>query len=300
MSRRLFLLSLSLFFCCVGCKETPSLTYSFSGERAYREVEALLTISPRDAGTPQGHAAARYLSTRLAELGIESELDPFTDMTPAGAKEMINVMGSLKGSSDEWIILASHFDTMPGIDHFYGANDSGSSCGVLLELARVLKPIPLTHNILFVFFDGEEGIANYKPGDGLHGSRYLASNIYALGEREQYKAMILLDMVGDRDLTYTIPLNSSSHLMQLLKEASDELQVSHLIEFTDLYIIDDHVPFQQIGIPAIDLIDFYYGSEPKSNDYWHTNQDNLDHIAAESLQISGEITLRMLQKLGVF
>ena len=300
MPRRLFLLSLSLFFCCVGCKETPSLTYSFSGERAYQEVEALLTISPRDAGTPQGHAAAHYLATRLAGLGIEAELDPFTDMTPVGSKEMINVMGRLKGSSDEWIILASHFDTMPGIAHFYGANDSGSSCGVLLELARVLKPITLTHNILFVFFDGEEGIANYKPGDGLHGSRYLASKIYAQGERDQYKVMILLDMVGDRDLTYTIPLNSSAHLMQLLKEVSDELQVSHLIEFTDLYIIDDHVPFQQIGIPAIDLIDFYYGSEPQSNDYWHTDQDNLDHISAKSLQISGEITLRMLQKLGVF
>ena len=102
----------------VACKETPSLPYSFSGERAYEEVERLLTFSPRDAGTPQGHAAARHLSTRLNAMGIESELDPFTDMTPAGSKKMINVMATLRGSSDEWIILASHFDTMPGIDHF--------------------------------------------------------------------------------------------------------------------------------------------------------------------------------------
>jgi Zn-dependent M28 family amino/carboxypeptidase len=300
ISTRSYLLSFSALLLFTGCTEKASTLNPFSGKNAFQEVEALLNYSPRDAGTAQGHRAALHLSSRLDALGIDNHLDYFTDMTPEGPKDMVNVMGHLRGDSNEWIILASHFDTMPGIDNFYGANDSGSSSGVLIDLARVLKQANLLHNVLLVFFDGEEGIANYIPGDGLHGSRYLATKIYTEGARDRYKAMILLDMVGDRDLTYTIPVNSSPHLMRLLEESADELDLSNFIEFTDLYIIDDHVPFQQIGIPAIDLIDFYYGSRPGENNYWHTDYDDLDHISTESLQISGDITLRILKKLGVF
>ena len=127
-------------------------------------------------------------------------LDHFTDTTPEGLKNMINVLGYLPGTSDTWIILGSHFDTMPGIDNFQGANDSGSSTGVLIELARILRDQELHHGLIFAFFDGEEGIANYIPGDGLLGSNQLKEK----GELDHYHAMILLDMIGDKNLTFTV------------------------------------------------------------------------------------------------
>ena len=148
---------------------------SFSGERAFEEVQRLVAYSPRDAGTVGGHKAAAHIASRLEMHGLSVTMDHFTDTTPEGLKNMINVLGFLPGSSDNWIILGSHFDTMPGIDHFQGANDSGSSTGVLIELARILRDQERHHGLIFAFFDGEEGIANYIPGDGLHGSRHFAN-----------------------------------------------------------------------------------------------------------------------------
>jgi Zn-dependent M28 family amino/carboxypeptidase len=188
---------------------------------------------------------------------------------------------------------------MPGIKDFQGANDSGSSTGVLLELARMIRAhgsVPRT-GILFAFFDGEEGIAHYIPGDGLHGSRRLARQLKESGDHERVDAMILLDMVGDRDLNFTIPLNSSPSLVQEVLDAARDCGYRDRFALSrQLAITDDHVPFLEIGIPAIDLIDFTYGSKPGLNDYWHTPQDHLDHISAESLRITGQIVTRLLEK----
>ena len=228
-------------------------------------------------------------------------MDHFTDTTPEGLKNMINVLGYLPGTSDTWIILGSHFDTMPGIDHFQGANDSGSSSGVLIELARILRDKELHHGLIFAFFDGEEGIANYIPGDGLHGSRHFANQLKEQNELDHYHAMILLDMIGDKNLTFTVPANSDPKLLKLLIAAAERLNVRNKIQLhRHTTIIDDHVPFMDIGIPAIDLIDFNFGSHEYANDYWHTKEDSIDKISPESLKISGEIVLEMLYDLGLF
>ncbi|MEN8255037.1 MAG: M28 family peptidase [Verrucomicrobiota bacterium] len=274
----------------------------FDGERAFAEVEALVAFSPRDAGTPGGLKAAEHILQRLESFGIEAKIDSFTDMTPEGEKTFRNVMGQIRGKADRWIILGSHFDTMPGIENFQGANDSGSSTGVLLELARMISSsevVPDT-GILFAFFDGEEGIAHYIPGDGLHGSRRMAAQLVESGTHKKVEAMILLDMVGDKDLHFNIPANSSR---KLVKEVLDAAHATgHRDRFSlnrNSMITDDHVPFLEIGIPAIDIIDFKFGSAPGENDYWHTEADNLQNIGAESLQISGEITLQLLKQLAM-
>ena len=282
-----------------GCKEkAPGNLPQFDGERAFEEVEALVKFSPRDAGTPEGWKAAKHIHQRMESFGVETDLDTFTDMTPEGEKTFINVVGTIPGKTKEWIILGSHFDTMPGIENFQGANDSGSSTGVLLELARMLADSQPERGIIFAFFDGEEGIAGYIPGDGLHGSRHMAKQLVATGDHQKIRAMILLDMVGDKDLQFTIPYNSSRELVQEVLNAAYATGHRDRFTLTRSIITDDHVPFLQIGIPAIDLIDFKFGSEPGLNDHWHTKADNLQNISIRSLEITGEITLQILSQIA--
>jgi glutaminyl-peptide cyclotransferase len=284
---------------CRPVKNEDAPMPKFNGQRAFAEVEALVAYSPRDAGTPDGWKAADHIAQRLKSFGLDTTIDTFADMTPEGEKTFRNVSGRIPGTTDRWIILGSHFDTMPGIENFQGANDSGSSTGVLLELARMLRESDITPatGLLFAFFDGEEGIAHYVPGDGLHGSRRMASQLIESGDHQKIDAMILLDMVGDRDLQITLPRNSSPELTKLVLAAARDTGHRNSIALArDSSITDDHVPFLDIGIPAIDLIDFKFGSEPGLNDYWHTDRDSLDNISAESLQITGEIVLKLLER----
>jgi glutaminyl-peptide cyclotransferase len=285
-----------------GCRpeQLASDFPEFDGQKAFAEVEALVQFSPRDAGTPEGWKAAKHIFQRLETYGVDADMDTFTDRTPDGEKTMINVIGMLPGKTDEWIILGSHFDTMPGIDDFQGANDSGSSTGILLELARMLGDSGIVPDlgIMLAFFDGEEGIAGYIPGDGLHGSRRMARQLVASGDHKKIKAMILLDMVGDKDLKITIPNNSARDLVQETLTAAHALGYRDHFTLSRSIITDDHVPFLEIGIPAIDLIDFKYGSEPGLNDHWHTEADHLENISAESLGISGSVTLQLLKQIA--
>ena len=283
-----------------GCKpdKQGAGLEAFDGQRAFKEVEALVRISPRDAGTANGKRAADLIFSRLQELGIRSEIVTFTDDTPDGPKTMHNVIGRIPGKTDRWLILGSHFDTMPGIPDFQGANDSGSSTGVVLELARIFSNSKPQIGLIFAFFDGEEGIAHYIPGDGLHGSRHFAKQLVERGEHKQMDGMILLDMVGDRDQQFVLPANSSQPLAKQL------LRAAHATGYRDRFsisssslITDDHVPFMQVGIPAIDVIDFKYGSAPGKNDYWHTAQDNLQNISAESLNVTGVVILEMIKTM---
>ena len=293
-----------LLLALAGCREEKRVELPpFDGQRAYREVEALVATSPRDAGTTNGWKTARYIFQRLESFGIDAKIETFTDHTPDGKKTMHNVIGRIPGKSDHWIILGSHFDTMPGIANFQGANDSGSSTGILLELARLLaasKTVPEV-GILFAFFDGEEGIADYIPGDGLHGSRHLAEALVRSGQAQKVDAMILLDMVGDADLHITIPRNSSNKLVKEVLHAAHATGNRKFFSLSrNMAITDDHVPFLEAGIPAIDLIDFRFGSAPGLNDYWHTDQDNLQHISPESLETTGTVVLQLIKQTAFF
>lgn len=286
----------------LGCQQEEEVVIpSFDGERAFSEVVALVEFSPRDAGTPNGRKAAEHIYHRLESFGVLAKIDAFVDQTPEGEKTFHNVIGRIPGKTDQWIILGSHFDTMPGIDNFQGANDSGSSTGVLLETARMLAGQTPDIGVIFAFFDGEEGIAGYGPDDGLHGSRYLAGRFVKSGEVAKIKAMVLLDMVGDKDLHFTIPYNSSRSLVKEVLDAAHATGNRDRFSLSRGSIItDDHVPFLNAGIPAIDIIDFRYGSKPGLNDFWHTADDNLENIAESSLQITGEIILELLQTLSFY
>ncbi len=280
-----------------GCK--PAVSFSFDGARAFLETEALVQISPRDAGTGNARRAAVHLETRLKELGFKTVIDTFSEETPVGELFFNNVLGRLPGKTNRLIILASHFDTKAGISpDFQGANDSGSSSGILLELARVLSGREqMETEFLVAFFDGEECRTEYGPTDGLHGSRRLAQQIFTGGGAELVEAVILLDMVGDQNLKITVPRNSSKELVRELFSAAHEVGVRPVFSLGRGSILDDHVPFLLAGMPAIDVIDFEYGSAPGLNDYWHTPEDTLDKLSAESMQTVGDVVLRMIENL---
>lgn len=271
----------------------------FNGAQAMAETEALVKIVPREAGSGGARRAAVMLEGKLKELGLKTAIDTFSEETPGGKMHFNNVLGRIPGKTNRLIILASHFDTKSGISRdFQGANDSGSSSGVLLELARVLvERGPFETEFLIAFLDGEECRKDYGPHDGLHGSRRLAKQIYDAGGVKLVNAVIVLDMVGDRDLNISLPRNSSRELVKEIFYAAHELGVRSQFALGPGPILDDHVPFQLAGMPVVDVIDFNYGSAPGLNDYWHTTNDTLDKLSVKSLQTVGDVTLRMIENL---
>jgi len=265
---------------------------------ALAHVTAFVTAcTPRDAGTPGAERAALWLHERLRAQGLDATVDRFTEPTPRGPREFRNVLATIPGTGDAWIVLLSHFDTMSGIgERFQGANDGGSSTGLLLELAAALRAAgPLNANILCGFMDGEECMLGYSDRDGFHGSKRLARAMKRDGKK--IKAVILMDMVGDRDLKITIPRNGTPALRVLALEAAEATGDRDRIGLFDGVIYDDHQAFLELGYPAVDLIDFHFGSRPGENDYWHTLQDSLDKLSADSLLTTGRIVMEMIQRL---
>jgi Zn-dependent M28 family amino/carboxypeptidase len=276
---------------------------SFSAAQAsnaFQNVKDFVgSCTPRDAGTPGAEKAANWLKDRLSAKGFDVTLDRFTDPTPRGEKSFFNVLATLPGTGDEWVVLLSHFDTMSGIgEGFQGANDGGSSTGLLLELAAVIRassPQPL--NVLCAFLDGEECMLAYSERDGFHGSKHLAQQLKKRGMN--IRAVILTDMVGDRDLKLTVPRNSTASLRVLALTAAETTGDRDKIGLFDGYVYDDHQAFLELGYPAVNLIDFCYGSRPGENDFWHTEKDTLDKLSADSLLVTGRIVLEMLNRLSL-
>jgi len=268
-----------------------------NGSNAFAYVKELVEKhSPRDAMTPGAERAAKWIQAQLVAQGVSAELDRFTDNTPNGKRDFVNVIARQGGQSKETIVLLSHFDTKSGIaDDFQGANDSGSSTGLLIELARIIAKGHHRYSFLFGFMDGEECLVRYGPNDGLHGSRHLAAKLKRDGVN--IKAVILTDMIGDRDLNILLPRNGTGWLRALALKAADATGDRAHISLYDGDILDDHQPFLDLGFPAVNLIDFTYGSTPGANDYWHTPEDTLDKISPESLTITGRIVTEMLNML---
>jgi glutaminyl-peptide cyclotransferase len=270
---------------------------ALSGARALEEAAALVAIGPRESGSAGAARAAEHLRARLSALGWAPAADEFQDDTPAGRLTFRNVLAEAGPRDRPRIVLLSHYDTAPGLGPaFVGANDSGSSSGLLLELARVLTPHPPAGAaVLLGFLDGEESRTGYRAGDGLHGSRRLAARLRAEG---RVAAVIVLDMVGDRDLSVTLPRNGDPRLTRLALDCARAEGVRDRFSLLGRDVLDDHVPFLEAGMPAVDLIDFQFGSAPGRNDYWHTPADTLDKLSAESLQVVGRVVLRMIGELA--
>lgn len=200
-----------------------------------------------------------------------------------------------RGEGSQMLVVSGHYDTkkIPGT-RFIGANDGGSSAGFLLELARVAAGRPWRHRLCLVWFDGEEAFENWGPTDGLYGSRNLAARWQAEGRLAQIAALINVDMIGDRDLHLQQELNSTGWLRDLVWRVAGELGYAASFDGLPGAIEDDHIPFLERGVPALDLIDLLYGP---ANAWWHTAQDTLDKLSAQSFQVVGDVVWRVLEEL---
>ena len=295
--KRLFLLLL-LGACSAGWS---AVVFKPSDARAaYGAAAALVrTCTPRDAGTAGGRRAADLIRLQATRAGLTARLDPFTAQSRDEIRSFVNVVAEIPGTDPTapWIVLISHFDTKPGIRDFQGANDGASTSGLLVALGSVLMRERRRENICLVWTDGEECRVAYSNADGFQGSRHLVKQFQS--KRRTVKAAICLDMLGDRDLHIEVPANGTPALRTLAKQAAIKAGFSRRLSFQDEFQVgDDHSAFLDAGYPAIDLIDFTFGSAPGLNDYWHTPQDTLDKISSSSLFISGRIVVEIVNLLS--
>jgi len=259
----------------------------FDGGAALKHVERLVAIGPRVAGSPGGVRARDYIVGELKKLpGAQVQVKAFEADTPHGRLKMANVVAVLPGRRPDVIMLAGHYDTKLFRQFtFVGANDGGSSAALLLELARRLAARPHDYTYWLVWFDGEEAREQWTERDSLYGSRRLAAELAR--DKRLPRAMILVDMIGDRDLSIRRETHSAGWLTEIVWDAAARLgHGRHFLRDT-LPVEDDHVPFLTLGVPATLLIDFDYPP-------WHTADDTLDKISAQSLSVVGEVLLEAL------
>ena len=305
---RRFTLPLMLLALLSGCRDETSNARSSAplvpaalaadfGTNALARVQRLCALGPRDALAPGAETAAKWIADELAADGLTPTVDSFDDPAPDGtSRRFRNVAATASGTGKGHVLLLSHYDTKSGIsDDFVGANDGGSSTGILLELAALYARHPVSPSVTVAFLDGEECRHAYNETDGLHGSRHLARKMRQAGER--IDAVILLDMVGDRDLCLTLPRNGTARLKTALLDAAAALGLRSKVKLLPYDILDDHQPFLDAGFPAIDLIDFEYGSAPGLRDYWHTPADTPDKLSAQSLQDVGAIVHELIGRI---
>jgi glutaminyl-peptide cyclotransferase len=265
----------------------------FSGENALAHVQRLVDFGPRPSGSEAIEKSRHYIEEQLHRSGWQVTRQAFTDVTPRGKVEFVNLIAQFpgQGHAEPVFLLCSHYDTKTfDAIKFVGANDGGSSTGLLLELARVIGQYPnLAAKIELVFFDGEEAYDHFSDTDGLYGSRYFSKY---LGSSRQFRGGILFDMVGDSSLDITLPADSPPELARDIFAAAEALKLRSYFTYFDREMIDDHSPLNAAGIPTIDVIDFDYA-------WWHTAGDTMDKISAKSLQIIGSVALYYLSELAL-
>ncbi len=278
---------------CAGCarSEPPA----FDGASAYVFLREQCDMGPRYPGSP-GHAEIRrYLLEKLAAFGASVTQQPFEAVLTTGdTLRLVNIVGSYRPEARKRILLGAHYDTRPRADRdpdrasrarpILGANDGGSGVAVLLELARLLAVSKPSVGVDLVFFDGEDWGEEGNTADYLLGSRRYAKS---LGGRAP-AAAIVIDMVGERDSR--IPVEgfsaaASPALCARIFGIARALRVPNFVQSQGPSIIDDHLPFIQAGVPAIDLIDFEYP-------HWHTLADTPDKCSGESLAAVGSVLVR--------
>ena len=322
--RRTFILALFLFlplgfFSCPGksgrnenmgtqTTPTPSPTAqgspgaaTFDAERAFAHVRKQVDFGPRPPGSPELAQTRDYIIGELKSYNLNVTLDEFQADTPAGPQKMVNITAEVPGESDEVIIISSHYDTKLIREfRFVGANDGGSSTGVLMELARVLAARPKSrYTYRLVFFDGEEAFcfdwdecSRESAPDNTYGSRRYVAQLIDKSELQKVRAMILLDMIGYKNLELGRDDMSTRWLVDIVWKTARELgYASQFVDRAEGVGGDDHEPFIKAGIPSLDIIQL------STYPYWHTKDDTLDKISPRSLKIVGEVVVASLPRI---
>jgi len=271
-----------------GSGQSPA---AFDSSKAWEHLRQQVAIGPRPAGSPGNVRTRQYITAQLAALGIKTVEQPFEGATPIGPIKMVNLIATIPGQRPGRIILASHFDTKLFRElRFVGASDGASSTAALLELARTIKARPqLPFTIELLFLDGEEAVVEWTGTDNTYGSRHYVEAARKSGSLKSIRALVLLDMIGDRQLTIRRESNSTRWLTDIVWGAARRLGHAAFMD-EETTVEDDHIPFLKAGVPSLDIIDLDYAA-------WHTAQDTLDAVAARSLQVVGEVVVAALPEI---
>jgi glutaminyl-peptide cyclotransferase len=273
----------------VGTVGVDSPAPKFDSNRAWDHLRRQVSFGPRPAGSAALNECRQYIQAQLKAAGIDAKQQVFMARTPLGEMMMANIIGTIPGRRSDRIILASHFDTKRAPDfRFVGASDGASSTAALLELGRALKTRQNEYTIELLFLDGEEAVNwDWHDPDNTYGSRHYVQAAQQASTVGGIKAFILLDMVGDRNLTLRRDANSTPWLVEIIWNTAGRLGQRAVFSNELTTIEDDHMPFLRAGVASVDLIDLDYPQ-------WHTAQDDLDHVSARSLQIVGDVVLASL------
>src|SRR5437870_8189165 len=235
LSRTLFLATFATLSIQSCGSRMPPLWENFSGEKAFAHVQHLVDLGPRPAGSEALEKSRLYIIEQLRSSGWTVTHSEFSDQTPRGKMTFVNLIarfGTSEKNEPAQFLLCSHYDTKTfDTIRFVGANDGGSSTGLLIEMARVLAINPaLAAKVELVFFDGEEAFENFTATDGLYGSRHFASELRELAKN--FRGGILFDMIGDKSLQVTLSPDTPADLARNIFAAAEALgQRAHFTYF---------------------------------------------------------------------
>ena len=269
----------------------------FDSARAWKDLEAQVGIGPRPAGSAALQKTRDYIQAELKKAGLDTRQQIFIAKTPLGETSMANLIATIPGRRPERIAIASHYDTKrtpfanpqngQPVTRFVGASDGASSTAALLELGRSLKTRQNEFTIELLFFDGEEAFVEWSRTDSTYGSRYYVDAARKAGTLKDLRALVLLDMIGDKDLVIRRDSASTPWLVDIVWAAAARLGHRGVFSNELTAVEDDHMPFITAGVPAVDIIDLDYPA-------WHTAEDTIQNVSARSLQIVGDVVLAAL------
>jgi len=263
----------------------------FVASRAFADMKAMVDFGPRPAGSAAIDKTRTYILAELKKAGLKAEVDEFEAVTPRGRRRMFNIRAVHAGTRPSIISLAGHYDTKLFDEFkFVGASDGASSAAWLLEMARVTTTLKLDSNLEFLFFDGEEAVVEWSDTDSRYGSRYDVDRRKKAGTLQQLKALVLVDMIGDKNLNIKREGQSTEWLTTIIWNNAHALGFSREFLNESLIVEDDHLPYLNAQVPAADLIDFDYPD-------WHKQSDTLDKVSGESLKKVGDTVYASLPEI---
>ena len=297
-TKRTFLTACVLTLVAAVGSTTAANDSPFNADRSFADLTRIVGFGPRPAGSEAIAATRNYIVSELQKAGLKPQLDEFQATTPRGVRKMVNVRASRPGTRPGVIALVGHYDTKVFDNmRFVGANDGGSSAAWLLEMVRATKDLKLQSTLEFVFYDGEEAALEWTDTDSVYGSRHDVQRRAADGSLRQLKALILVDMIGDKNLNIRKETDSTDWLKTIIWNTASELGFTREFPSDSMPVEDDHVPYLKSGIPAVDLIDFDYGPGGSPGQYWHTAADTLDKTSGKSLKVVGDVVYFSLPEI---
>ncbi len=274
----------------------PDKTGGFDGKRTFAHVAKQVSFGPRPAGSPAIAQTQEYILAELKSYGCTTDVDAFSSDTPAGRIAMKNILVKIPGEKPGVILLGTHYDTKR-LENFVGADDGGSSTGVMLELARNLCSQRNRYAVWIAFFDGEEAVRpEWQDPDNCYGSREMAARFANSGDLTKIKAFLLADIVGTRTPHFKRESYSTKSLVEVVWSVAKKLGYGNIFIDDAAPIEDDHQSFLKRHVPSVDVIDLDNGPTGDVS-YWHTPQDSLDKISPKTLAIVGHVFLESVKQL---